>query len=424
MADQTTLMGLLKTPSQIRKESQDRMMEESLARSQLMLRGMSGGTTALPGIISSYGAQAAQRGAQAGAGLLRGVAGGIGQAVGGDMGQRISDLGVTAEERQARSAQQVLQNVDQSSPEELEQAAKELASMGLTGASQAIAQRAQTLKLNQAKIGAQEALEQRRELEAQQLQQEIEQGPQPDIGAINPQDYTPESLQAFLKSSNYSDLKLRARPTSENLTPQQKNFQTYTRLLDENKPEQARKFGVSAGIINENLSASLQKDYIATGRSARESSANALRYSELANQIQQVGDQFGAGTAGGWEEGYKNIVGSQDAVSDLKTRYRSVRASAAMDNLPPGAASDADVALALGGVPNENANAETVIRFLSGLAKLEREVNRYQQAKLAYIDKNNKVVGFESVYKAAMNQQPSGVVRTTAGGTSYTIIEE
>jgi len=34
MADQTTLMGLLKTPSQIRKEQQDRLMEESLARSQ------------------------------------------------------------------------------------------------------------------------------------------------------------------------------------------------------------------------------------------------------------------------------------------------------------------------------------------------------------------------------------------------------
>jgi len=111
MADQTTLMGLLKTPSQIRKESQERLMEESLARSQMMLRGSTGGTTALPGIISSYGAQAAQRGTQAGAGLLRGVAGGIGQAVGGDMGQRISDLGVPMEERQARAQQQALQGI-------------------------------------------------------------------------------------------------------------------------------------------------------------------------------------------------------------------------------------------------------------------------------------------------------------------------
>ena len=51
MADQTTLMGLLKTPSQIRKESQERLMQESLARSQQMLTR--GGSTALPGIISA-----------------------------------------------------------------------------------------------------------------------------------------------------------------------------------------------------------------------------------------------------------------------------------------------------------------------------------------------------------------------------------
>jgi len=130
MVDQTTLMGLLKTPSQIRKESQERLMQESLARSQMMLRGSTGGTTALPGIISAYGAQAAQRGAQAGAGLLRGVAGGVGQAVGGDMGQRISDLGVPVEERQARMQMQALQGVQMGNVESMKQALKRLQESG------------------------------------------------------------------------------------------------------------------------------------------------------------------------------------------------------------------------------------------------------------------------------------------------------
>lgn len=124
MADQTTLMGLLKTPSQIRKESQERLMQESLARSQQMLTR--GGTTALPGIISAYGAQAAQRGSQAGAGLLRGVAGGIGQAVGGDMGQRISALGVPVEERQAREQQKIVQSINYDNAESIIKAATEL----------------------------------------------------------------------------------------------------------------------------------------------------------------------------------------------------------------------------------------------------------------------------------------------------------
>ena len=124
MADQTTLMGLLKTPSQIRKESQERLMQESLARSQQMLTR--GGSTALPGIISAYGAQAAQRGAQAGAGLLRGVTGGIGQAVGGDMGQRISALGVPVEERQAAMQQEALRGVKFTDIDSIKQAADKL----------------------------------------------------------------------------------------------------------------------------------------------------------------------------------------------------------------------------------------------------------------------------------------------------------
>ena len=149
MADQTTLMGLLKTPSQIRKESQERLMKESLARSQMMLTR--GGSTALPGIISAYGAQAAQRGAQAGAGLLRGVAGGIGQAVGGDMGQRISDLGVPMEERQARARQEAMAGLNMGDSQSLMEAAKKLSAMGDVAGAQALIQQAQSLEATSAK---------------------------------------------------------------------------------------------------------------------------------------------------------------------------------------------------------------------------------------------------------------------------------
>ena len=152
MADQTTLMGLLKTPSQIRKESQERLMQESLARSQMMLTR--GGSTALPGIISAYGAQAAQRGAQAGAGLLRGVAGGVGQAVGGDMGQRISALGVPVEERQARAQQQALQGLQMDNLQSMKATLKRLQETGapqqaLIGLQQAIAKREEEVKVTE-----------------------------------------------------------------------------------------------------------------------------------------------------------------------------------------------------------------------------------------------------------------------------------
>jgi len=179
MATDTTLMGLLKTPSQIRKEQQDRLMEESLARSQMMLRGSTGGTTALPGIISSYGAQAAQRGAQAGAGLLRGVAGGIGQAVGGETGQRISDLGVPMEERQAREGQEALKGMNSNDPVSIRKAAERLRQLGLTQASTQL--EAQATRVEEAKRKAD--LEERRVRVAERSQEVTESQGQQRIDA-------------------------------------------------------------------------------------------------------------------------------------------------------------------------------------------------------------------------------------------------
>ena len=149
MAQQSMLMGLLKTPSQVRQEQQEKLAQDAYSRSQQMITG--GGTTALPGIISRYGAQAAQRGAMAGAGLLRGVAGGLGTAVGGETGQRIADLGVTAEERQAGVGQRIISKYDLTNPDEMAKAAKELSQNNFTTEGQALALKAQQLKIDMAK---------------------------------------------------------------------------------------------------------------------------------------------------------------------------------------------------------------------------------------------------------------------------------
>ncbi len=131
MATNEMLMGLLKTPSQVRNEADEQRRKLSLANAQQMIAG--GGTTALPSIISRYGAQASQRATEAGAGLLRGITGGIGQAVGGDLGSRIQDMGVPPEERTARMRQELLRNMG-SDPESMRATADQLASQGLTGA--------------------------------------------------------------------------------------------------------------------------------------------------------------------------------------------------------------------------------------------------------------------------------------------------
>jgi hypothetical protein len=172
MATNEMLMGLLKTPSQVRKEAEEKLAADAFARSQQMITR--GGSTALPGIISGYGAQAAQRGAMAGAGLLRGISGGIGQAVGGDMGQRIADLGVSAEERQARTGQEIISGMKVDDPASIRATAQKLRQAGLIQAATQLDNQATRVEEAKRKADIEEkrlALEERRVVTGEKSQQ-------------------------------------------------------------------------------------------------------------------------------------------------------------------------------------------------------------------------------------------------------------
>lgn len=289
---------------------------------------------------------------------------------------------------------------------------------------------AQQSQLQGAKIGAEEALSAQRQAAAlenkaktEEINQRIAQGPKPEIGAINPQDYTPESIQKFATTNNFSDLVRVDKPADDNRTGAEKELDRWLVMLDKGQDEAALAFGRRTGLVPD-LSSALEKDYLDSSRASRESSASALRYGELANQIERVGEAFGGGAQSTWTESYKELTGDTDSISALRTRYKAIRASSAVQNLPPGAASDADVALALQGVPPENANATTVASFLRGLAKLEAEVSRYNQAKLKYLDDNRSIVGFESQYIDQRTAETAPKTRTTSGGVTYEIIGE
>lgn len=172
MANQLVLDGLLKTPDQVRKEQQQQLRNEAFQRSQQMISG--GGTTALPGLISRYGAQAAQRGVEAGAGLLRGVTGGIGTAVGGELGRSIQDLGVSTEERQARQAQEAMKGMVSDDPTSIKATAMKLRQLGLTSAADQLDQRARRVEMQEQELGFKRAAEARAE-RGMQIQESAEQ---------------------------------------------------------------------------------------------------------------------------------------------------------------------------------------------------------------------------------------------------------
>ena len=149
------LSQLLKTPQQIRQEQLDRIRQQSLLGVQQQ-RPITGAMSALPSIYQNVTNQAlASQGADI-AQALRGATQGVGgmlSAVGQPrLGQAISQLTVTPEERQAAQAQQAMQGTKLQDPASLEAAAQRLQQAGNVNAANALIARAQEIRQKQAEL--------------------------------------------------------------------------------------------------------------------------------------------------------------------------------------------------------------------------------------------------------------------------------
>lgn len=91
---------------------------------------------------------------------------------------------------------------------------------------------------------------------------------------------------------------------------------------------------------------------------------------KLASQLDTPGVGFGSiSTASEW---LKKTTGNQDAVTALRQEYSRIRSQGVIKSLPPGVASDRDIALAMEGFPVPTADSKTLASFLRGMAKLQQ----------------------------------------------------
>ena len=118
-------------------------------------------------------------------------------------------------------------------------------------------------------------------------------------------------------------------------------------------------------------------DKLSTGQKNKvmELSDEAFKFNDSSNELLSLAEQYekidpASGIAASVDEGLKSLLGTEDAVTELRARFNSIRANVTVNNLPPGAASDADVKLVLDGFLSANANPETVASFLRGLSKI------------------------------------------------------
>lgn len=105
---------------------------------------------------------------------------------------------------------------------------------------------------------------------------------------------------------------------------------------------------------------------------------------DLATRLEKQGGGYGAfSTASEW---LKGATGNQDAITQMRQEYARIRNSQALKMLPPGPASDKDIAMAMQGFPKETADAATMASFLRGMAKLNQYTAATEQAKSEWVN--------------------------------------
>ncbi len=184
-------------------------------------------------------------------------------------------------------------------------------------------------------------------------------------------------------------------------------FEQY-QALKETNPEAAKQFGIKTGFLTPDgkptLSSHLEKRLSTASDASIESGNNSRSFIRLADDFE--GADVGGGLfQGEWNEKYKEITGTPDAITNLRKRYNSIVASQAVSNLPPGAASDKDIALALDGFPGKNATGKQISSFLRGLSKIEAESERFNSFQADYISNNRSEINMVKEWKSLRKQE-------------------
>ncbi len=208
--------------------------------------------------------------------------------------------------------------------------------------------------------------------------------------------------------------------TQQIKTASQRDFDEYQRLK-QSDPDAAEQFGMKAGFVSkegQDLSAHMEKRLSDASDEAVESAATARRLDKLAGEFEQAED-LGSGLFGSkWAELLKKTTGDQDAHTALRKKYNGIRASQAVNNLPPGAASDKDIELALSGFPDSDANGQHIAQWMRGVIKLEEHRRDFAEHRTAFISKHGHERGMLDEWKAKFPEEE----KATTG--KYTVGQE
>ena len=120
---------------------------------------------------------------------------------------------------------------------------------------------------------------------------------------------------------------------------------------------------------------------------AATSKQSADQFNDLAKRLDASGGGYGVFSSA--SDFLKKGAGFQGGMTQLRQEYTRLRNTAAIKSLPPGPATDKDIAMALKGFPSDNASATDLSAFLRGMAKLQDIDASINNAKTDWLAQNN-----------------------------------
>jgi hypothetical protein len=143
------------------------------------------------------------------------------------------------------------------------------------------------------------------------------------------------------------------------------------------------------------------------------------KMAKLASELEQQGD-YDAGLFATVEDFILTQLGQRDNEQYLRTRVKGILNHEAISMLPPGPASDRDVAIVREGVPPANASKEEVLAFIRANERIARYQAEYDKMKADFIIRKDPA-GFQAAWdqKIAKDAKQEWIDSTPSGAIQY-----
>jgi hypothetical protein len=142
-----------------------------------------------------------------------------------------------------------------------------------------------------------------------------------------------------------------------------------------------------------NINAKLTELPADTRKLVNESAVLASTSKQAANQMNDLASRIeglgGYGSFSRLSEFAKSTIGAEGYETSLRQEYGRLRNSAAIKALPPGPATDKDIAMALSEFPKNTSDSKLVAQFLRGMAKMQDIEAAVSNAKTDWLAQNN-----------------------------------